>query len=44
VKIVHGIGTGRLMNAVREYLEDMSYIKGIRKDTANPGVTVVELT
>jgi len=44
VKIVHGIGTGRLMNAIREHLEDMSYIKGIKKDGTNAGVTIIELT
>jgi DNA mismatch repair protein MutS2 len=44
VKIVHGIGTGRLMNAIREHLEDMSYIKSIKKDGTNAGVTIVELT
>lgn len=43
IKIVHGIGTGRLMNAIKEHLEDMSYIKGINKDPRNSGVTIVEL-
>ena len=44
VRIVHGIGTGRLMNAIKEHLEDMGYIKSIKRDTANSGVTIVELT
>jgi len=44
VKIVHGIGTGRLMNAIREHLEDMNYIKGIKRDGTNAGVTIIELT
>jgi DNA mismatch repair protein MutS2 len=44
VKILHGIGTGRLMNAIREHLEDMSYIKSIKKDSANSGVTIIEFT
>lgn len=44
VKIVHGIGTGRLMNAIREHLEDTSFIKGIKKDVTNAGVTIIELT
>jgi DNA mismatch repair protein MutS2 len=44
VKIVHGIGTGKLMNAIREHLENMSYIKDIKKDSANAGVTIIELT
>jgi DNA mismatch repair protein MutS2 len=44
VKIVHGIGTGRLMNAIRKHLEDMNYIKGIKRDDTNAGVTIIELT
>ena len=44
VKILHGIGTGRLMNAIREHLEDMNYIKSIKKDSANSGVTIIEFT
>jgi DNA mismatch repair protein MutS2 len=44
VRIVHGIGTGRLMNAIKEHLEDMGYTKSIKRDSANPGVTILELT
>jgi DNA mismatch repair protein MutS2 len=44
VKILHGIGTGRLMVAIREHLEDMNYIKSIKKDSANSGVTIIEFT
>jgi DNA mismatch repair protein MutS2 len=43
VKILHGVGTGRLMSAIREHLEDMSYIKSVKKDNTNSGVTIVEL-
>jgi DNA mismatch repair protein MutS2 len=43
VKIVHGIGTGRLMNAVRNHLSEIQNIKKIVNDTNNSGVTVVEL-
>lgn len=43
VKIVHGIGTGRLMNAIRDHLSQIQDIKKIESDTANSGVTVVEL-
>jgi hypothetical protein len=32
------------MNAIREHLEDMSYIKSIKKDSANSGVTIIEFT
>jgi len=43
VRILHGIGTGRLMNAIRNHLKAMPYVKGVRLDERNPGVTVVEL-
>jgi DNA mismatch repair protein MutS2 len=43
VKIVHGIGTGRLMQAVRSYLSDAGYSKKVRGDEKNAGVTIVEL-
>ena len=43
VKIVHGIGTGKLMKAIREHLESAGYAGSIRKDTTNPGVTIIEL-
>lgn len=43
VRIVHGIGTGKLMNAIREHLQDMSYIKDIKKDSTNAGITIIEL-
>lgn len=43
IKIVHGVGTGKLMNAIREYLKDVSYIKDVKKDVSNAGVTIVEL-
>lgn len=43
VRIVHGIGTGRLMNAIRDHLSQIRDIKKIETDTTNSGVTVVEL-
>jgi DNA mismatch repair protein MutS2 len=43
VRIVHGIGTGRLMNAVRDHLSQIQDIKKIESDATNSGVTVVEL-
>ncbi len=43
VKIVHGIGTGRLMNAVKDHLLKSKYIKKVERDERNPGVTVVEV-
>lgn len=44
VKIVHGVGTGRLMNAIREHLNTAGYGKNILKDPTNAGVTVIELS
>lgn len=41
-KIIHGIGTGRLMKAVRDYLSDEKFIKHLRSEEGNAGVTVVE--
>jgi DNA mismatch repair protein MutS2 len=43
LKIVHGIGTGKLMTAIRAHLSDLRYIKEIKKDDRNSGVTIVEL-
>ena len=43
LRIVHGIGTGRLMTAIRDHLSGAGYIKEIRKDERNSGVTIVEL-
>lgn len=43
VRIVHGIGTGRLMNAVRKHLQETGYIKALRTDQRNAGVTIVDL-
>jgi DNA mismatch repair protein MutS2 len=44
VKIVHGVGTGRLMNAVRDHLSGAGYIKGLRRDETNSGVTIIDLS
>jgi DNA mismatch repair protein MutS2 len=42
VRILHGIGTGRLMQAIREHLTGARYIKAVHMDEQNSGVTVVE--
>jgi DNA mismatch repair protein MutS2 len=42
VKILHGIGTGRLMQAIREHLAAARYIKALQRDEKNSGVTIVE--
>jgi DNA mismatch repair protein MutS2 len=42
VRILHGIGTGRLMQAIREHLTDAQYIRGLHRDERNSGITIVE--
>ena len=42
VRIIHGVGTGRLMQAVRQHLAQTPYIKKIKKDDHNAGVSIVE--
>jgi DNA mismatch repair protein MutS2 len=43
VRILHGIGTGRLMKAVKERLADAKYVKNAKGDERNMGITIVEL-
>jgi DNA mismatch repair protein MutS2 len=43
VRILHGVGTGRLMSAIKEHLADTGYIKHLARDDKNSGITVVEL-
>ncbi|HEY3275758.1 MAG TPA: endonuclease MutS2 [Syntrophorhabdaceae bacterium] len=43
VRIIHGVGTGMLMTAIKEHLHDAPYVKELRKDERNSGVTVVDL-
>lgn len=42
VKVLHGIGTGRLMTAVKTHLEKRDFIRSVRRDEGNSGVTIVE--
>jgi DNA mismatch repair protein MutS2 len=42
VKILHGIGTGRLMQAIKAHLTDAKYIRTLQRDEKNSGVTIVE--
>ncbi|MHB8111526.1 MAG: endonuclease MutS2 [Syntrophorhabdaceae bacterium] len=42
VRILHGVGTGRLMQAVRERLADTPYVRTYHADEHNAGVTIVE--
>ncbi|MDD3846186.1 MAG: Smr/MutS family protein [Syntrophorhabdaceae bacterium] len=44
VRVVHGVGTGRLMQAVRDRLAETPYVRTFRPDERNSGVTIVELT
>jgi DNA mismatch repair protein MutS2 len=44
LKIIHGIGTGRLMTAIRGHLSEAHHVKDVKKDEKNSGVTIVELT
>ncbi len=44
VRILHGIGTGRLMQAVRDRLADTRYIRAFHPDERNGGVTIVEFS
>ncbi|MCX8111481.1 MAG: Smr/MutS family protein, partial [Syntrophorhabdaceae bacterium] len=43
VRVLHGIGTGRLMDAVKKHFADTKYIKGITRDEKNTGITILEL-
>jgi len=42
VDIIHGMGTGRLKQAVREHLKHHALVKAVHGDL-NPGVTLVDL-
>ena len=42
LRIVHGIGTGRLMDAIRHHLLETPHIE-VKGEEANSGVTIVEL-
>lgn len=44
VKILHGIGTGRLMQAIREHLTGARYVKTLQGDDKNSGITIVEFS
>lgn len=42
VRIVHGIGTGRLMQAIGEHLLGAKFVQKLHRDERNSGVTIVE--
>jgi DNA mismatch repair protein MutS2 len=41
VEIIHGVGTGALMQAVHEFLKKQSYVKRFQLDERNSGTTWV---
>lgn len=41
VEIIHGIGTGRLMTALHQYLAKLTVVQSYKMDMVNPGVTWV---
>jgi DNA mismatch repair protein MutS2 len=46
IEIIHGLGTGRLKEAIRKYLKEHSYVKYFGSDEQSPGgagVTQVEI-
>jgi DNA mismatch repair protein MutS2 len=43
LRIIHGIGTGRLMEAIRHHLSETPNIERVARDGTNSGVTIVEL-
>ncbi len=42
VRIIHGVGTGRLMQAVRQHMKEASFVRKVEQDDANAGVSIVE--
>ncbi|MDR2338123.1 MAG: Smr/MutS family protein [Deltaproteobacteria bacterium] len=43
INIIHGLGTGKIKNAVHLYLQNSKYISRFELSPVNPGVTVVYL-
>ncbi|MFO8165091.1 MAG: endonuclease MutS2 [Thermodesulfobacteriota bacterium] len=43
IKIIHGMGSGTLKKAIREYLKKNYYVKDFTRDEGNDSITVVEL-
>ncbi len=43
VRIIHGVGKGRLMTAIKEHLHEVGFIKSINRDEKNAGITLVDL-
>jgi DNA mismatch repair protein MutS2 len=43
LEIVHGIGTGRVRDAIRRELESIGAVRRVRPHPTNPGITIVHL-
>lgn len=43
LRVIHGLGTGKVKAAVYEILKDSRHVKDFRIEMGNPGVTVVYL-
>ncbi len=43
INIVHGFGTGKIKEAVHQYLSESKYISAFRLSITNPGVTIIYL-
>jgi len=43
IRVLHGIGTGKLMSAVRSHLSQTGYVKSLKHEEKNTGITIVEL-
>lgn len=41
--VVHGIGTGKVMNAVHQRLRELSVVRTFKLNQSNPGMTDVYL-
>ena len=41
LRVMHGLGTGKVKSAVRAYLSKAKFISSFRVDPSNPGVTEV---
>jgi len=41
LEIVHGIGTGKLLDAIHKYLSKLTVVSSFKLDEVNPGVTWV---
>ena len=41
LRVMHGLGTGKVKSAVHNYLSKASFIRSFRVDPSNPGITEV---